>query len=130
MRAYLIEPQELFVPALLETVERAGVTVVQVSPAVDVSDLVRIQPKLLFVDIDYLAYDPIATIGTMRTVLPESLICVYTGNANAEWPAACRYAGADGVLFKSASEAEMQWALGELLERGTYTGPETAGERL
>ena len=79
---YLIEPQSLFVPALLEVFDEAGLQLRGVSSDADARLLLDAQPDILFIDIDYMQQEPGRLIELLGSLLPRSSICVYTGIAH------------------------------------------------
>ncbi len=121
LRAYVVEPQDLFVTVLLDVLGEVSIDVVQVAAAVDIPDLLRVRPRLLFVDTDYISPEPLSSVSIIRALLPEALLCVYTNEHSPNWLIACRFAGADGIISKAASKEELQEALRTLLRTRSFT---------
>ncbi len=126
MRALLIEPQRIFVPALWAILERGGLEVKHCIPEPDLRALIEVQPQFIFFDIDFVRGEPMQIIQMMRMSLPLAAICLYTSTERPlRWHAAwCRAvgqtAGVTGIISKSAPEEEMLEALGTLIRNGTY----------
>jgi DNA-binding NarL/FixJ family response regulator len=79
---YLIEAQSLFVPVLTDVFQEAGLELRGVSSDADPRSLLDAQPDIVFIDIDYVAQEPVSLIGVLRTLLPKSAIYVYTSVAS------------------------------------------------
>jgi hypothetical protein len=77
MKTYIFEPQLIFVPQLVETVKRAGLSVIRVRDMIDPLDIVRIRPDVLFIDDECAISDLSQTIGFLQAALPSLHICVY-----------------------------------------------------
>jgi|GEM_PF-893682 len=126
VRALLIEPQRIFVPALWDILERGGLEVKHAIPEPDLRSLVEVQPQFIFFDIDFIYGEPMQIIQMIRMSLPLAAICLYTSTERPlRWHAAwCRAVGQTtgitGIISKSAPEEEMLEALGTLIRNGTY----------
>jgi hypothetical protein len=77
MKTYIFEPQLIFVPKLVETIKRAGLSVIRVRDMIDPLDIVRIRPDVLFIDDECTLSDLSQTIGFLQAALPSLHICVY-----------------------------------------------------
>lgn len=120
---YLIEAQTLFVPTLVDVFEEAGFEFRGSSVDTSVRQLLNEPPDIVFVDIDFVSQDPLRLISLLRTLLPETVIYVYTSQTNPDWAAACHGAGASGISSKNASRQEIVAGMRTSLEKGTYTDP-------
>jgi DNA-binding NarL/FixJ family response regulator len=89
----------------------------------DVTDLGKLQPTLVICDIDGLQIDPLEMLRRLRFVLPECLIVVYTGLLERAWCVACHLAGANCMLAKGSSGAELATGLRGAIRSGCYTDP-------
>lgn len=122
MRALLIEPQRIFIPALWSILGRAGLQIDYVFESLKVRSLIELQPEFVFFDIDFVNGDPLDALRSMRLPLPVALLCVYTSTVGGSGSTAdFRAAGADGVISKSVSEPELIDALQTLVEAGSYS---------
>lgn len=77
MKTYIFEPQLIFVPQLVETVKRAGLSVVRVRDTIDPLDILRTRPDVLFIDDEGAIADLTQMIGLLHSALPSLRICVY-----------------------------------------------------
>ncbi|HEX8805830.1 MAG TPA: hypothetical protein VF741_02730 [Candidatus Aquilonibacter sp.] len=106
---HIVEPQDLFVPTLIEVFEEAGLHVDRVDDDIHPQVLLDAQPDVLFIDADYLV-NPLRAIRLAHVLVPSAKIFVYGGvgcNARDAWIAA----GASVVLAKSAERASIVEAL-------------------
>lgn len=113
---YLLEPQQLFVPYLKALLGDAGVKVDHVRPTPDLAHIMYAQPQLLFIDLDFVDSDHADLIRVLRSVLRDTLICVYVGVGNGK-NKLLEAAGADCVLPKSADEPQLRRLLRRALRR-------------
>jgi DNA-binding response OmpR family regulator len=107
MRAYLIEPQKIFVPAISAVLLGAGLEITQVAGALDFRALMEAAPELIFADLDFLEIEPSQSVQIMRTLLPDGIICLYTYRFDQQLRAEYRMMGANEVFSKSLSPAEL-----------------------
>lgn len=114
---HLIEAQSLFVPALAEIFEELGLQPLNVSSGIDMHALLEEQPDLIFVDADFVGYEPLRSIGTLRTLVPNGIICIYSSERDPLWVEACSDAGAAVVFSKSAERSEILSGVREALRR-------------
>lgn len=127
MRALLVEPQRIFVPALWSMLERVGLDVRGAMPEPDFKTLAELQPEFVLFDIDFVSGNPVNVIRIMRMLLPVAIICLY-GSTDAAmrwlkpWNAVNgTSSSANGVISKSATEEEFLEGLTDLLHTGSYT---------
>jgi DNA-binding NarL/FixJ family response regulator len=106
--------------AVLEGAGRSGKAIVA---GFDVRELSRLQPDLLIGDVDGLDSDPLELLRQVRFVLPSCIIAVYSGDARRVWGLACHLAGANCLLSKASSEAELSGGVRDALSSGCYTDP-------
>ncbi|MDQ2872947.1 MAG: hypothetical protein M3R35_07465 [Candidatus Eremiobacteraeota bacterium] len=112
---HLIEPQQLFVPALVEVFSEAGLAVDHVAAQVDPRLLLEKQPDLVFLDTDYIN-EPLENVRLSHVLLPQAQIFVYATAPSDAIFRAFTSAGADVVLEKSADRRAIVQAL-YLVER-------------
>jgi DNA-binding NarL/FixJ family response regulator len=116
----IIEPQRLFAPFLTQVLSEAGFSVVASLDTLSLDQIGRNEPHVIFVDIDFIEVDPISAIRQIRGVVPNATICVYTAGAAEGWAATCSRAGANCVISKSASPAEIVAGIQRALRVGAY----------
>lgn len=98
---HLIEPQDIFVPALVDVFAEAGLSIDCVGPAVDPRRLLDDQPDLIFFDTDFLD-KPLEDVRLAHMLVPKAAICVYASARTDAMQRAFTAAGAVLVLQKSA----------------------------
>jgi DNA-binding NarL/FixJ family response regulator len=81
------------------------------------------KPDLALVDFRMPRLSGVELVAELREVAPETLICVYTGDANEELAAAVLAAGAVGLVLKEAPLADLARALEAILAGGSYLDP-------
>jgi len=113
---HLIEPQHLFVPALIDVFSEAGLFVDFVGAQIDPRRLLDDQPDLLFIDTDYLD-EPLEGIRVAHVLVPKAQICVYSSAHSEAITRAFVAAGADVVLEKSADRRAIVQGLREVERR-------------
>jgi DNA-binding NarL/FixJ family response regulator len=69
------------------------------------------------------AVDKLELLRQIRFVLPSCVIVVYSGDSHRAWGLACHIAGANALLSKDSSKAELVEGLGDALASGCYTDP-------
>lgn len=129
----IIEPQRLFAPFLTQVLSEAGFTVVMSLESMSLDELGRNEPTVIFIDIDFIEVDPISALRQIRDIVPNSTICAYTGRMDEGWAATCSRAGANCVIGKSATPAEIVWGIQRAMRVGAYVdrrfdGTEGSGE--
>jgi DNA-binding NarL/FixJ family response regulator len=92
----------------------------------NVTDLGQLGPTFIVCDIDGLAVDALEVLRQLRFVLPGCIIAIYTGVSTAAWALACHLAGANCLLSKLATKAELTEGIGEALKTGCFTDPRFA----
>jgi hypothetical protein len=107
---HVVEPQELFVPTLVDVFAEAGLKVDRVDDDIHPQVLLDEQPSLLFIDTDYLA-DPLRAVRLAHVLVPDATIFVYGGAARSGAHDAFIAAGATVVLAKSAERTSIVEAL-------------------
>jgi len=110
-------------PVFTAVLEAAGETNHPLVAPLDVRSLGKLRPDLLIADVDHLTVDPLELVRQIRFVLPSCAIAVYTGDGRRAWSLACHMAGANGLLSKSSSEAELAIGIRDVLTSGCYTDP-------
>ena len=121
VKVHVIEPQELFVSSLTEVFRDLGLGVDRFSGEPNFRQLLEEPPDLIFVDVDFSAQEPLKFITLLRTLLPKTLIAVYTSMRSAEWAKACHFSGANAVLTKAADRGEIVAGLRQMIDTGEFT---------
>lgn len=113
---HLIEPQHLFVPALVDVFSEAGLFVDYVGAELDPRRLLDDQPDLVFLDTDFLS-EPLESVRIAHVLVPTAQIYVYSTPASDAIVSAFTSAGADMVLEKSADRRAIVQGLREVDRR-------------
>jgi DNA-binding NarL/FixJ family response regulator len=116
----IIEPQRLFAPFLTQVFSEAGFIIVTSVETLALDELSRNEPTVVLIDLDFIEIDPISAIRQIRGVVPNATICAYTAGTEAGWAATCTRAGANCVISKSASPAEIVAGIQRALRVGAY----------
>jgi DNA-binding NarL/FixJ family response regulator len=103
----IIETQRLFAPFLWQVFSEAGFTVVASMEEVSADELGRSEPEVVLVDVDFLAEDAIDALRRLRALLPSATICAYTEHVDDDAATAFRRSGADTLISKLSSPAEL-----------------------
>lgn len=114
------------VPRFSDVLKVAGELPLATLARLEVAELRRLAPDLLVCDVDGIAVDPLEFLRQVRFVLPECLIAVYTGVMKRSWGAACHFAGANCLLSKDSSIAELASGIRDATSTGCYTDPRFA----
>ena len=77
----------------------------------DVREIARLHPDLLIADIDHLDVDGLELVRQIRFVLPSCVIAIYSENLHKAWALECHLAGANCILSKDSSVAELSAGL-------------------
>ncbi|GAC1545143.1 MAG: hypothetical protein NVS3B16_14210 [Vulcanimicrobiaceae bacterium] len=110
-RALLIEPQRLFAPYFVATLESCGLDVVGVRARAVMRDVRALAPDVIVVDAAHRNGAPLAAIRALRKALPLARIVVYSRAAESVWPSLARSLGADIVIGPRARECDLSAAL-------------------
>jgi DNA-binding NarL/FixJ family response regulator len=121
VRVHVIEPQELFVSSLTGVFRDLGLEVDRFTGEPNFRLLLEEPPDLIFVDVDFSSQEPLKFITLLRTLLPKSLIAVYTSMRSSEWAKAAIFSGANAVLTKAADHEEIVGGLQQMLDTGEFT---------
>ncbi len=121
LKVHVIEPQALFASTLGGVFGELGMGVHRISKDADFRELLEEQPAVLFIDADYVTQEPLRLIPLLRTLLPDALIAIYTGQRASEWAKACCFSGANAIFSKSARREEIVDGLRQMLDTGQYT---------
>ena len=116
----IIEPQRLFAPFLTQLLSDGGFNVVVTLDAMSADEISRYDPRVIFVDVDFIDVEPVAAIRQLRGAVPNATICAYTEKLDAAWAATCSRAGANCVLSKSASPEELVAGIQRALRVGVF----------
>ncbi len=101
MRAYLIEPQKLFVPFLTAALRAGGIDVVATSDDVDGHDIVAHAPDAIFVDIDFFDRGGPSTLCRIREIARRATIVAISDADDATFEASCYISGANAMVSKA-----------------------------
>lgn len=113
---HLIEPQHLFVPALVDVFTEAGLFVDFVGAQVDPRKLLDDQPDLVFLDTDFID-EPLESVRLAHVLAPKAQIYVYSSATSDTIARAFTAAGADVVLEKSADRRQIVQTLHDVDRR-------------
>ena len=92
----------------------------------NVSELGKIKPALLVCGIDALEIDALEFLRQVRFVLEGSTIVVYTKTMKSSWSVACHLAGANGLLLKDSTPAQLTVGVRSAVRSGCFTDPRFA----
>jgi DNA-binding NarL/FixJ family response regulator len=104
----------------------AGEAALSIIARLEVSELAKLAPDILVVDVDRLEIDPLEVLRQLRFVLPDCVIAVYTGTLEHSWSRACHLAGVNCVLSKESPEPQLSAGLRSAIWGGCYTDPRFA----
>jgi DNA-binding NarL/FixJ family response regulator len=111
------------VTKLSDVLEAAGVPPLHILLQVHVVELGELKPGLLVCDIDGLAVDPLELLRQVRFVLPACIIMVFTATTERSWIVDCHLAGANGLLSKASTNAQLTSGVRGALRNGCFTDP-------
>lgn len=97
----MVEPQKIFVPALIDALEKAGIEAAIVTPRFDPMQAALLEPPMIFLDVDIDTATPREVVRFAKEVAPFSRVVVYTS----EEQDAFRDAGADEIVSKTLQPA-------------------------
>jgi len=103
VRAYLIEPQKLFVPYLTAVLRSGGIDVVATADDVDGHDIVAHAPDAIFVDIDFFERGGPSTLCRVREIARRATIVAISDSEDRTFEASCHISGANAVVAKSSA---------------------------
>ena len=131
MRAYLIEPQKLFVPYLTAVLRSGGIEVVATCDDVDGHDIVAHAPDAIFVDIDFFNRGGPSTLCRIREVARRATIVAMSDSNDPTFEASCYISGANAMVQKSsaAENARQSRACSRTLAAGMAVRRGTTGGR-
>jgi DNA-binding NarL/FixJ family response regulator len=119
VRAYLIEPQAIFVPYLRRMLVRAGFDVVATSQSVDSRDITAHDPAAIFVDIDYLERSGPTALCRIREATQTAAVIALSETTDDLFAATCAISGADELCSKGEGEESLLRTLRNTFARGT-----------
>jgi DNA-binding NarL/FixJ family response regulator len=126
----IIEPQRLFAPFLTQLLSDSGFNVVVTLDALSSDEIARYDPRVIFVDVDFIEAEPVAAIRQLRSCLPNATICAYTERTDPAWAATCSRAGANCILSKSATPEELVAGIQRALHVGVFVDPRFDDEEI
>lgn len=118
----IIEPQRLFAPYLAQMLSEAGFSIVTSLDSLELDEVGRVEPAIVFADVDFIEGDAADAIRQLRVAAPEATICAYTGHSDAWWCGVYARAGANCIISKAASPAEIIDGLAQALQVGMFVG--------
>ncbi len=77
MRTYVVEPQQIFQPSLLELLRESGCSIVRVQERLDPLDVVRTHPELLFFDDENIDEHTKRSLQFLVDSMPNLRLCIY-----------------------------------------------------
>ena len=84
MRTYVIEPQQIFVPSLLQLLQKTGLSIVRVRNVLEPPDVLGVQPQLLFCDDDIVAAETMRALRFLLDAMPQLSVCLYSRSTSRE----------------------------------------------
>lgn len=102
---------------------QVGAPAPRTSARLNVSELGKLAPGLIVCDVDGLDVDPLEIVRQLRFVLPDCIIAVYTELGTRSWAIAWHLAGANCLLSKDSTRAELSSGLRGALRTGCFTDP-------
>jgi DNA-binding NarL/FixJ family response regulator len=124
----IIEPQRLFAPYLSQLLSAAGFSVISSLEWISLEELGRSEPRVIFIDADFIDIEPVHAIRQLAGLLPQSIICAYTRQNDPAWAARCIQAGAQCIISKLRSAPEIITGLRCALRDGTFVDTSFADE--
>ncbi len=103
--------------------EKAAVPAPAIAARLDVAELGALKPDLLVCDIDNLEVDPLELVRQLRFVLPGCIIMIYTAVTKRAWSVQCHLAGANGILSKDSTNAQLALGIRGAVRNGCFTDP-------
>ncbi len=107
--------------SITEVFQELGLDLHGFSAEANFRQLIEDPPDLLFIDVDFSSQEPLKFITLLRTLLPKTLIAVYTSMRSVEWAKACHFSGANAVLTKAADREEIVMGLRQMIDTGEFT---------
>lgn len=115
MRTYVVEPQQIFVPSLLQLLHDSGLMIVRVAEDLDPLDILRVRPQVLFCDNDTVDTRTAQGLQFLFDAMPELEVCIYARSAASPLPERMRASTRLLHLEKSASHEVLVSALGRFV---------------
>jgi DNA-binding NarL/FixJ family response regulator len=92
----------------------------------NVAELGKLEPNVLICDVDAVDVDKLETLRRLRFVLPQCVIVLYTASSDRRWAVACHLAGANGILCKASTDAQLVRGVRGTIGNGCFTDPRFA----
>ena len=86
-RIAVIEPQELFIDYLVQTLEAGGLQVVSATTKMEDAELAALKLNTILIDIAGSDASAFATLGRIRKAAPNARLVVFGGNSSSAWRA-------------------------------------------
>lgn len=119
-----LDPQDI--PLLGAALKSAGESPLTVVARLDVTELGKLAPDVLVVDLDKAKTDRLELLRQLRFVLPECVMIVYTADPKPGWARSCHLAGANALLSKLSDESQLANGLRLGIRGGCFTDPRFA----
>jgi DNA-binding NarL/FixJ family response regulator len=114
------------VAILSAALRSAGAPLLSSVESLSVTRLGQLRPDLCICDLDGAEGDPLETLRQIRFVLPGCLLGVYTADSARSWVVACHLAGANALISKDSTEAQIARGLRGVMASGCFTDPRFA----
>ena len=131
IRLVLIEGQALFGKALCQLLAAdTELDVVGDAPTLEAAGLDRALPDLIVLDVDGHALEIDDSMRYIKSVSPDSRVCVLTTHLRVEVMQRCLSAGVEGYIVKDCTPPELNRALKSVASGSSYVDPRVAGALL
>jgi DNA-binding NarL/FixJ family response regulator len=117
------------VQLLRAALKSAGEPNLAILARLDVTELSKLTPDILIVDVDRLEVDPLEMTRQLRFVLPECILVVYTAATEQASAREFHLAGATCVLSKDSDQAQLRDGLRNATQSGCWTDPRFSARR-
>ena len=129
LRVFIIEKQLLFGTAIAQILSAdQGISVIGLGADCEAAQLAKLRPDVVVIDVDTDEVD--AAVEALRTITPDSRICLLSMYTQPEVMQRCLSAGADGYIVKDSSLQELVAAIKAVGEGSSYVDPRVAAALL
>jgi DNA-binding NarL/FixJ family response regulator len=104
-RIAIIEPQELFIDFLVQTLEANGLNVVAASPRMEDAELAALKLNTILIDIAGSDANAFATLGRIRRAAPNARLIVFGGSSSSAWRAGAWARNVNALLTENDGPA-------------------------
>ncbi len=121
---FILEPQTLFVPDLVQTIARCGGEIVRVAESLERLDIASLRADVALLDLDYGPNSVLDDLASFRgEALPNMHLVVVTGEHGPGWVYRLQRAGACGVISKASTARELAAALRRVFGGAMFYDP-------